>query len=60
MGKTDIYYGYHGSLDAMGSDDFLPTLESMNINEERKSLEISMSNVPKRTDSDFAFYVFVH
>ena len=46
----DLYYGYHGSLDAMGSDDIFPTLESMSINEERKSLEITMSDVPEKTD----------
>ena len=46
----DIYYGYHGSLDAMGSDYHFPTLELMNINEERKSLEIIMNDVPEETD----------
>ncbi|BDQ30476.1 PEFG-CTERM sorting domain-containing protein [Nitrosopumilus zosterae] len=50
-GKSyDIYYGFHGSLDAMGSDDPLPTLHSMNINEERKSIEIIMEDVPEKTD----------
>ena len=40
-GKSyDVYYGYRGSLDAMGSDELFPTLSSMNINEERKSIEI--------------------
>lgn len=46
----DVYYGYHGSLDAMGSDDIFPTLFSMNINEERKSIEIIMDDVPEKTD----------
>lgn len=46
----DLYYGYHGSLDALGSDDLYPTLSSMNINEERKSLEITLSDVPEDTD----------
>ncbi|NND87178.1 MAG: PEFG-CTERM sorting domain-containing protein [Nitrosopumilus sp.] len=46
----DVYYGYHGSLDAMGSDTLYPTLSSMKINEERKSLEIVMENVPEKTD----------
>lgn len=46
----DVYYGYHGSLDAMGSDDLFPTLSSMNINEERKSIEIIMDDVPEQTD----------
>jgi hypothetical protein len=46
----DIYYGYHGSLDSMGSDSAFPTLSSMNINEERKSIEIVMDDVPEKTD----------
>ena len=46
----DVYYGYHGSLDAMGSDSPFPTLSSMNINNERKSIEIVMSDVPEKTD----------
>jgi hypothetical protein len=46
----DIYYGYHGSLDALGSESVFPTLSSMNINEENKSLEIIMSDVPEKTD----------
>ena len=46
----DVYYGYHGSLDAMGSDAPLPTLSSMHINEERKSIEIIMEDVPEKTD----------
>jgi len=46
----DIYYGYHGSLDAMGSDYQDPTLEKIVVNDERKSLEITMSDVPERTD----------
>ena len=46
----DIYYGYHGSLDAMGSDFQDPTLSEIILNEERKSLEITMSDVPERTD----------
>lgn len=46
----DIYYGYHGSLDAMGSDYQDPTLSEIIINDERKSLEITMSDVPERTD----------
>jgi len=46
----DVYYGYHGSLDAMGSDDPFPVLSSMNINEERKSIEIIMEDVPEKTD----------
>lgn len=46
----DLYYGYHGSLDALGSDFASPTLSSMSINEEKKSLEITMSDVPEKTD----------
>lgn len=45
----DVYYGYHGSLDAMGSDVF-PTLSSMNVNEGKKSIEILMDDVPEKTD----------
>ena len=46
----DVYYGYHGSLDAMGSDDIFPVLASMDINEEKKSLDIVMDSVPEKTD----------
>jgi len=46
----DIYYGYKGSLDSMGSEHIEPTLSSMNINEERKSIEIIMEDVPEKTD----------
>lgn len=46
----DLYYGYHGSLDALGSDAVFPTLSTMKINEEKKSLEITMANVPEKTD----------
>ncbi len=46
----DIYYGYRGSLDSMGSDELYPVLSSMNINEERKSIEIIMEDVPEKTD----------
>lgn len=46
----DVYYGYHGSLDAMDSDDVFPTLSSMNVNERKKSLEILMDDVPEKTD----------
>ena len=50
-GKSyDIYYGYHGSLDSMGSESLFPTLSSMEINQERKSIEIVMSDVPEKTD----------
>ncbi|MFQ5440003.1 MAG: PEFG-CTERM domain-containing protein [Nitrosopumilaceae archaeon] len=46
----DIYYGYHGSLDAMGSDFQEPTLSEIIVNNERNSLEITTSEVPEKTD----------
>ena len=46
----DIYYGYRGSLDSMGSDTEFPVLYSMKINEERKSIEIIMEYVPEKTN----------
>ena len=41
----DMYYGYHGSLDSMASEKPEPMLSSMSINEERKSLEITFSEI---------------
>jgi predicted secreted protein with PEFG-CTERM motif len=41
----DMYYGYHGSLDSMTSDEPQPKLSSMGINQERKSLEITFDEV---------------
>ncbi len=41
----DMYYGYHGSLDSMASDEPQPKLSSMGINQERKSLEITFDEV---------------
>ena len=46
----DVYYGYKGSLDGLGSDFVKPTLGSMSINEERNSIEITMESVPEGTD----------
>ena len=46
----DIYYGYKGSLDSIGAHDDDPVLSSMSINEERKSIEIIMEDVPEKTD----------
>ncbi|GKS67279.1 hypothetical protein YTPLAS73_08260 [Nitrosarchaeum sp.] len=46
----DIYYGYKGSLDSMGTDHDEPILSSMNINEERKSIQIIMEEIPQKTD----------
>ena len=41
----DMYYGYSGSIDSMRSDKPQPVLASMSINQERKSLEITFSEV---------------
>lgn len=41
----DMYYGYSGSIDSMGSDKPHPILSHMSINQERKSLEITFSEV---------------
>jgi len=46
----DIYYGYHGSLDAMGTDFQEPTVSEIILNVERKSLEVSFEDVPEKTD----------
>lgn len=47
----DIYYGYHGSfeVDVNKTGEELPKLSSMNINSERKSLEITMESVPTKS-----------
>lgn len=44
----DIYYGYRGSLevDVEKVGENLPELSSMSINQEKKSLEITMEHVP--------------
>jgi len=43
----DIYYGYHGSMevDVNKPSEELPKLSSMNINAERKSIEVTMESV---------------
>lgn len=46
----DIYYGYRGSLDDMSSNASYPVLSSMEINQENKSIEITMESVPEKTD----------
>ena len=46
----DLYYGYKGSLDSIGEENLFPTLSSMTLNQERKSLEIVMETVPEKTD----------
>ncbi len=47
----DIYYGYHGSfeVDVNKIDEELPKLDAININPERKSLEITMTSVPSNS-----------
>jgi predicted secreted protein with PEFG-CTERM motif len=45
----DMYYGYHGSLDSMASNKLEPTLSSMSINQEKKSLEIIFSEIPSNS-----------
>lgn len=49
----DIYYGYHGSfeVDVEKISQELPTLATMNINTQRKSIQVTMENVP--TESVF-------
>jgi len=44
----DIYYGFHGSfeVDVNKVGEELPKLSTININTERKSLEITMESVP--------------
>ncbi len=50
-GETfEIFYGYKGSLDSMGIEHKTPTLSSISIHEENKSLEIVMEYVPVKTD----------
>lgn len=46
----DIYYGYHGSLDAMGDAPIEPTLTDMSINQDRKSIEINFGTVPEKNN----------
>ena len=45
----DVYYGFHGSLEINIEDinENLPVVSSMEINSERKSLEITFSEVPE-------------
>lgn len=44
----DIYYGYHGSfeVDVEKASQEMPKLASMNVNAERKSIEVIMESVP--------------
>ena len=46
----DIYYGFHGSLDAMGEAPQDPTLAEMDINQERKSIEVFFETVPEKNN----------
>ena len=46
----DIYYGYHGSFEIdIKKNDELPKLVDMNINLDRKSIEITMESVPSNS-----------
>lgn len=47
----DIYYGYHGSfeVDVEKIGEELPKLADMNINMERKSIEVTMASVPSKS-----------
>ena len=45
----DMYYGYSGSIDSMGSDKPHPVLSYMSINQERKSLEITFGEVKENS-----------
>ena len=47
----DIYYGYHGSfeVDVEKIGEELPKLADMNINTERKSIEVTMTSVPSKS-----------
>ena len=49
----DLYYGFHGSFDAMGSNEPQPKLSTMSLNQEKKSLGITFDSVP----SDSIFWV---
>jgi len=46
----DIYYGFHGSLDAMGEEPQDPTLTEMAINQDRKSIEVFFETVPEKNN----------
>jgi len=47
----DLYYGYRGSLDSVSkAGESAPVLSLMSINQERKSLEITMSRVPEKNE----------
>jgi len=47
----DLYYGYGGSLDSVSHSNYTaPTLSLININQERKSLQITMDAVPEKNE----------
>jgi predicted secreted protein with PEFG-CTERM motif len=47
----DLYYGYGGSLDSVSHSNYTaPTLSSIEINQERKSLYITMDVVPEKNE----------
>ncbi|KEQ56932.1 hypothetical protein SCCGRSA3_01925 [Marine Group I thaumarchaeote SCGC RSA3] len=47
----DVYYGYHGSMDDSMTEDLGdPTVKEMNINQERKSIEVTFEEIPEKTD----------
>lgn len=46
----DIYYGYHGSLDAMGDEPLKPTVADLSINQDRKSIEVTFETVPEQNN----------
>lgn len=46
----DIYYGYHGSLDAMGEELLKPTVGELSINQDRKSIEVNFETVPEKNN----------
>ena len=47
----DLYYGYHGSLDdSMTEDVGEPVVTAMQINQDRKSIEVDFETVPEKTD----------
>lgn len=47
----DLYYGYGGSLDSVSHSNYtIPTLSVIDINQERKSLQITMDAVPEQNE----------
>ncbi len=47
----DLYYGYGGSLDSVSHPNYTaPTLSLIDINQENKSLQITMNAVPEKNE----------